>query len=377
MNELIKTDGAYSMVLINSDEANHLAAAKITHAENISMSVADAVTFKGKTVLSEDGKQLIAEMDRSTAEADGFTHHHVLAQAAALKAVSTGNIDTTDQVAGAFSHFRADEEGGNTMVFAHVGGSSTETKTGSHISSNMWNVDVGLGSQKEFSDGGRSEYAIYYEGGRGNYSTHYEYNTADETSGKLKYHGGGIFFRYENPESVYGEAGFHAGRIKNENAALGMDNSATYYGFHVGVGKILRTNDTDSFDIYTKFYYNRTGSMEYSRTVRDVMRVDAATSKLLRIGGRYNHLLGERYTLYAGAAFAYEFGGDANGTAGLTSGDFASIRPAGMKGAGAVVEFGFRQNAQKGSPWEIDLGLKGYMGRQKGIGANIGFKYHF
>ncbi len=377
VNDLVKTDGAYRMVLIHSDDNNHLDAAKLTNADNISMTVADAVTFKGKTALSADGKQLIAEMNRSTAEASGFAHHHVMAQAAALKAVSTGNIDTTDQVAGALSQFRADEEGGRTMVFAHIGGSSTETKTGSHISSYMWNVDVGLGSRKEFSNGGRTEYALYYEGGRGNYSTHYANDTADETSGKLKYHGAGFLFRYESPASVYGEAGLHAGRIKNENDALGMDNSASYYGFHVGVGKLLRTNEKDSFDIYTKFYYNRTGSMAYSKTGQDDMRVDAAASKLLRIGGRYHHLVGERYTLYAGAAFAYEFGGNANGTAGLAAGDFASIRPAGMKGAGAVLEFGFRQNAQKGSPWEIDLGLKGYMGRQKGIGGNIGFKYHF
>lgn len=377
VGSLIKTDGTYRMVLINTDAENHLDKADITNNDNIDMTIADTLKFQGQTKLSADKLQFVADMWRGTGTATDAAHRHVMAQAAAMQAIVTGNVETTDSISGALSHFRADDVKGNSMTFARVGGSSTTTQTGSHISENLWNVNVGVATRKDSADGAHSEYGLYYEGGTGNYSTHDAGEGVAPASGDLTHHGVGFLFRRENKNAVYGEAGLHVGRISNENSVLGLDNSATYYGLHLGAGKIIRTSDKDSWDLYTKFYWNRTGGMDYRNSAVTDIHLDAVTSKLLRIGGRYSRQVEKNWSFYTGAALSYEFGGAADGTAAIVNGDSAAIRTATIKGAGAVLELGFRKEAAKGNPWEIDLGIKGYLGRQTGFGGNIGINYHF
>ena len=377
VGSLIKTDGTYRMVLINTDAANHLDKANITNNDNIDMTIADTIKFQGQTKLSADKLQFVADMWRGTGTATDAAHRHVMAQAAGMQAIVNGNVETTDSISGALSRFRADDGNINSMTFASIGGSSTTTQTGSHVSENLWNVNVGVATRKDSADGAHSEYGLYYEGGTGNYSTHDAGEGVAPTSGDLTHHGVGLLFRHENQNAVYGEAGFHIGRISNENSVLGLDDSATYYGLHLGAGKIIRTSDKDSWDLYTKFYWNRTGGMDYRNSAVTDIHLDAVTSKLLRIGGRYSRQVEKNWSFYTGAAFSYEFGGAADGTAAIVNGDSAAIRTATIKGAGAVLELGFRKAAAKGNPWEIDLGIKGYLGRQTGFGGNIGINYHF
>ena len=147
------------------------------------MTIDDTVTFKGKTELSADKKQFIASMDRKTQQAAEQTHHNVMAQNAAMNAVVTGAVQTTDMISTTLHDFNMkDMEGGAT--FGHIGGSSTNTKTGSHVASNMWNVDIGVAARKEYANG-RGEYALYYEGGNGNYTTHDDAAPIPEQTGKL------------------------------------------------------------------------------------------------------------------------------------------------------------------------------------------------
>ncbi len=377
VKSIATTDGTYQMVLIHTDGSNNLDKADIKNNDSIDMTIADTITFKGETKLSADKKQFVADMWKGTGTATDAAHRHVMAQAAAMQAITGGNVETTDSISRALAHYRDDAEGSGSMIFASIGGSKTRTETGSHISQNTWNVNAGVGTRKDLSNGAHTEYGLYYEGGTGNYSTYGVGEGIARTSGDLTHHGAGFLFRYESKNAVYGEAGFHAGRIKNENKALGLDDSATYYGFHLGVGKIIQTGDTDSWDVYTKFYLNHTGGLDYKNSAITEIGLDSVTSKLLRIGGRYNHKVQNDWSFYTGAAFAYEFGGNAHGTAGIINGDFDSIRTATTKGGGALLELGFRKESTNDNPWEIDLGLKGYMGRQKGIGGNIGINYHF
>ena len=377
VNSLITTDGVYRMVLINTEENQNLAKADITNNENIEMNIADTITFKGETKLSADKLQFVADMWRGTGTVSDAAHRHVMAQTASSQAVVNGNVDATDSISRALSHYRADDKDENSMIFASIGGSKTRTETGSHISQHLWNVNAGVGTRKDLASGAHTEYGLYYEGGTGTYHTKGAGDGITSTKGDLKHHGAGFLFRYENKNHIYGEAGAHVGRVKNKNQALGLDDSATYYGFHLGIGKIIETNDKDSWDLYTKFYWNRTNGMSYHNSAVTEINLDSVTSKLLRIGGRYNHQTVNDWSFYAGAAFAYEFGGNSNGTAGIVNGDFGSLRTATTKGAGALLEIGLRKEAANGSPWDIDLGLKGYLGRQKGIGGNIGVNYHF
>ena len=362
------------MTLLRTTNTQKLQAANVKHNENISMTLGGAMQISGKTetVTEGDYTDVIASLDWGSAKVDESTHHGVMATAAGLAAVAGTAVETVDTVGAALSAVF----GKDVMTFAHTGGSSLTTETGSHVKSNLWNVNLGVGAKNALKNGGHIEYAVYYEGGRGNYTSHDDAAAMTEASGKLTQHGAGLFLRYEAPNLAYGEIGFHGGRIKNEAETMGFNESANYYGWHVGAGKILQIDEKRSLDIYGKFFYNHTGGMDYTGADGTKYHLDGTASKLLRIGGRYNITTGNRGTFYAGLAYSYEFGGKTNGQASYY-GVTADLRPTSTRGASGMLELGYKWEADKQNPWEIDLGVKGYAGRQKGFGADIGIKYRF
>ena len=50
---------------------------------------------------------------------------------------------------------------------------------------------------------------------------------------------------------------------------------------------------------------------------------------------------------------------------------------ASTKGASGMLELGYKLEATKNNPWELDLNLRGYAGKHQGASANLGFRYMF
>ena len=369
---------ADKMTLLRTASTQKLNDANIRHNTAVSFTVGDVIQAEGKTetVTEGDYTDVIVSVDPTTASAADATHHSVMAASAGASAVAHAGVTSAETAGAALSAFSENDAEGDIMTFAKIGGSTTETKTGSHVKSNLWHANLGIGARKQFQNGGNFEYALYYEGGHGNYTSVDSTLTPMKSSGDLTYNGGGLFLRYESTEAFYGEIGFRGGRIGNDCETMGFDESANYFGWHAGAGKIFRVSGNRSLDVYGKFFMTRTGSMNYTGTDGTDYHLDGVTSKELRLGGRYNVRTGARDNWYAGLAYSYEFGGEATGRVGLY-GVNADIRPAVTRGGTGILELGYKREAGRQSPWEFDISLKGYAGREEGFGADIGIKYMF
>lgn len=369
---------ADKMTLLRTASSQKLNDANVRHNTAVSFTVGDVIQAEGKTETVTEGNytDVIVSVDPTTASAAGATHHSAMSSSAGASAVAHAGVTSAETAGAALSAFSENDAEGDIMTFAKIGGSTTETETGSHVKSNLWHANLGIGARKAFQNGGNFEYALYYEGGRGNYTSVDSTLTPMRSSGDLTYNGGGIFLRYESASAVYGEIGFRGGRIGNDCETMGFDESANYFGWHAGAGKIFRVSGNRSLDVYGKFFMTRTGSMNYTGTDGTDYHLDGVTSKELRLGGRYNVRTGARDNWYAGLAYSYEFGGEATGRVGLY-GIKADIRPATTRGGTGILEFGYKREAGKQSPWEFDISLKGYAGREEGFGADIGIKYMF
>ena len=270
---------------------------------------------------------------------------------------------------------RDNSKAGDTKVFAAVYGNASEYATGSHVKVNGWSGIVGIGKT---NDNGLTVGA-FFENGEGNYRT---YNTVNNEfmrgDGEACYNGGGFLVRKDNANGVYTEASLRAGNLQNElrNAVRGSDGLAGYdvdtfyYGAHLGVGKIIpRGNEGDSIDVYGKFIYTHHDSEDFTIDGSD-FHFDSVDSERLRLGFRINEVQTNKLSMYYGAAWEYEFNGDADNT--TVGYDLATPS---LGGSTMIGEIGMHYNASE--KWSLDLNVRGYSGQRDGFTGSVQANYAF
>ena len=263
----------------------------------------------------------------------------------------------------------------DTKVFAALYGNASEFATGSHVKVNGWSGMVGVG--KTNADG--LTVGAFFENGEGNYRT---YNTVDgefmRGDGEACYNGGGFLVRKDNADGVYTEASLRAGNLQNElrNAVLagdklaGYDIDTFYYGAHVGIGKVIpRGNDGDSIDVYGKFIYTHHDSEDF-KIDGDEFHFDSVDSERLRLGFRINEVQNNKLNMYYGAAWEYEFGGDADNT--VVGYDLSTPS---LGGSTVIGEIGAHYKAS--DKWSIDLNGRAYVGQREGFSGSVQANYAF
>lgn len=264
-------------------------------------------------------------------------------------------------------------------TFATVSGNNGKYDTGSYVDINGWNGIVGVAKTKDLN-AGKFSYGAFFENGGGNYNTYNDFNgTSFRGNGNVVYNGGGLLMRYEQENGVYTEASLRAGTAKNEvsNALEFADNrygfktENTYYGAHIGIGKIIKLDNGKAWDVYGKYFHTHHEG-DSVKIANDVFDFDSVDSDKLRIGARFSEKQGEKLTSYYGLAWEYEFSGDAGGTAN----HYAMYTPS-LEGSTVIGEVGFRYTPGKASPWYFDANVRGYAGMQEGISGSVQAVYSF
>ena len=263
----------------------------------------------------------------------------------------------------------------DTKVFAAVYGNHSEYETGSHVNVNGWSGIVGIGKT---NDNGLTVGA-FFENGEGNYSTHNiftdDYIRGD---GEACYNGGGFLVRKDNANGVYAEASLRAGNLQNElrNAVrngselTGYDIDTFYYGAHVGIGKVIpRGNDGDSLDVYGKFIYTHHDGETFD-IGGTATKFDSVESERLRLGFRINEVQTNKLSMYYGAAWEYEFNGDAHDK--IASFD---LETPSLEGSTVIGEIGAHYKAS--DKWSIDLNGRAYVGQREGFSGSVQANYAF
>ena len=360
-----------SKVFIDSTNATGLKLENVVKEANFTQGV--VVSGKGEFGLEGNTNNLVYRV--TNVEINDQTNLVAENRAVAAAFINQG----TDLISDSLDTLSRDGKYG-VKTFAAVHGNRSKYDVNSDIKINGWSTIVGVGSETEHN-GGDFSWGAFYENGSGNYRTYNSFNNEFfRGDGSLVYNGGGIAARYEQDNGVYTEGSLRAGMLKSDmdNAlrdgkdnSYGYESESTYYGAHIGVGKIINLSDDSDLDIYGKFFHTYTDGDSFS-VGDDKFEFDDITSDRLRVGARLTTNKENAFSTYYGLAYEYEFNGDADMKAAGMSAPEQSLQ-----GSSYMAEIGLKYQPTPDSPWSLDLNMRGYAGEREGASFNVQATYTF
>ena len=265
-----------------------------------------------------------------------------------------------------------------TQTFGAVYGNRSQYDVASDIKINGWSEIAGFGNIHEVK-GGRLAWGVFYENGTGNYRTWNTFNNEMfRGDGSLLYNGGGAAVRLTKDSGMYYEASLRAGTLSSSmtNAvkdgagnSYGFDSDSTYWGAHVGAGKLIQRG-SGQWDIYGKYFHTDIDGDSFEMG-GDRFSFDDVTSDRLRLGARYTADTDKAWSLYCGAAYEYEFSGGSH----MKAGQFDAPEQS-LQGSTVFGEIGTVWG-RKDSPWSMDINLRGYAGEREGFSGMVQLAYAF
>ena len=329
--------------------------------------------FEEVTGLSDAIAVIVAGKEADTANARALGESRV----AGVSLLNQGADMLVNQGLGAVKANAADF--GAVYGFAMMGGSTSHYNTGSFVKANTYNIIAGV-AKKTAVKNGDWHTGLYFENGHSNYNTHNESTdgAAVRGDGDATYNGGGIVARLDSASGMYGEAGVRAGSIKNKfggfsynGAAGGYEDKSTYYGAHVGLGKMIEVNKKTSLDVYGRYFYAHQAGSDFE-VLGDEVTTASVSSERLQLGCRVTRQTAPHVSYYGGAAWEYEFDGAADmAVAG------AGLAAPTLKGSSGIIELGVRLEPAKASRITLDLGAQGYFGKRRGFSGGLQVNYSF
>lgn len=268
--------------------------------------------------------------------------------------------------------------GGGFEAFGAVSGGKLRAKSGSHVDTK--GIGLNLGFARELSNKqGKLLFGPVIEYGHGSYDSYQD--NGIKADGKTSYWGIGVIAKQTNHSGFYYEGSLRVGKTKSDYSSdlspvnhASYDSKATYWAAHLGIGKVMDVGKDNTLDVYGKYFYSHTGSDNvtvHATSGDEEINFDAVNSHRLRIGTRLTHALNEKNKIYGGLAWQYEFKGDARATYNGGSTPSPSV-----KGSSGMIELGWQVKPGK-SPMTIDLGVTGWVGKQRGITANLQANWTF
>ncbi len=302
---------------------------------------------------------------------------HLVAQNHAVAAAFVNQ--GTDLISDSLDTLSRDDKYG-VKTFAAVHGNHSKYDVNSDLKINGWSGIVGVGNEKDIGNGDFS-WGVFFENGSGTYRTYNSFNgDFFRGDGNVVYNGGGIAARFEQDNGVYTEGSLRAGLLKNEmkdalrdgaGNSYGYKSESTYYGAHIGVGKVISLDADNDLDIYGKFFHTYTDGDTFT-VAGDKFDLDSITSDRLRIGARLTANKENKLSTYYGLAYEYEFNGDADMKV-----ENMNTPQQSLKGSSYMAEIGMNYQPSSDSPWSFDVSMRGYTGQREGFSGSVQAVYSF
>lgn len=270
-------------------------------------------------------------------------------------------------------------QAGEFAPFAAMGGSNLRVKSGSHVDTKGYNLNVGFA--REVKKGNKTYLlAPVVEYGRGNYDSYQ--NNGIKADGKSRLWGVGVMGRQTNSRGLYYEGSLRVGRVSSDyNGWLSSvthasyDSDSNYWAGHIGVGTVAKINGKDTLDTYAKYFYSQQDGdkvrVKIDGAADDQIEFDNVESQRLRLGARLTHQVNENSSLYGGVAYQAETKGEDRATYHGNETAAPSV-----KGSSVMMELGWQVKPGNG-PVSVDLGVTGWAGKQRGVIGNLGLKWNF
>lgn len=341
-----------------------------------------SIEYEFTTELS--GNSVVATLNGEDEKPAGKTTEQskspVETQAAAAAFVNSG----ADTVAGSGMASAVQLAGnGSAEMFGTMGGGSMKYKSGSYTDMRGYNLALGF-AKSVANNAGKLTCGPLLEYGWGNYTSHLD--SGIRADGNTKYYGIGALIRQDNNSGMYYEGSVRYGRMDADYASSNMigaggekvyasyDSSSSYYGAHLGIGKINKLNDSVKADLYAKLFYTRQSGDSVilgGAGNGEEYTFDAVDSIRARFGARLSKDCGSG-SGYAGLAYEYEFDGEARATVKGLSTPSPSI-----KGSSGMLELGYILRPGGSNGTAVDIGLQNWLGKKQGISASVNVLFKF
>jgi hypothetical protein len=272
--------------------------------------------------------------------------------------------------------------------FVVTSGGWSRFNTGSHVDVSGVSLLAGMaiGGNTPI---GRMTGGGFFESGWGNYDTYnsFDIRSSVKGGGDTSYVGGGVFGRLDVPDTgpghFYGElsgragsqySDFSSGDLRDPNdpdRKARYDMEGAYYGLHTGLGYMWNIAEAASLDLSARYFWTHQegGSV---RVINDRFTFDDVDSHRVRTGGRVSLAVNEHVKPYIGAAYEYEFSGEAKAkTNGL------SVDAPDLTGSTGIGEIGVNLIGGDKAPVSLDLGAQGYTGLRQGVTGSLQLKLEF
>ena len=368
----LSSGDSYDMLTIDEELAS--GSLELT-SENSTYTIGTTLEGTGKVSLSDDGKTVTYTVDPASEQASSQSTVDSASEQASSQSLSIGSkeqkVDSASVHASSQSHAAAMTMSAGTVAltqgadttsaagfnlansgitgvqsFSSVGGGASRVETGSFVSLKTLNFSVGIGNNVQ-NDYGLLSIGGAFEAGYGKFKNHFDAGAADpyiKKTGHVSYYGLALLsnFTFENLWHVNGAV--RVGRMKSTqnnalyNAATGetydINIGTNYYGLELGGGKLIKIDDTNSLDIYGKYFYLYQASDSFNAGGK--YKLSAVNSHRLRVAGRYSHDFTPVTSLYGGLGLEHEFDGKSK----LKVDDKAWAKSSKTKGTRAFGEIG-------------------------------------
>ena len=363
-NTKIAVDAALGMNFQKGDVFTLIAADNLTGDSSITNEGGSALFGAG--ILQMDGNNLVVKVLKDFSS-DDYYKAPVEGMAAAAATVNA----SADLASGeGMASLVANTADGGTDTFGAMSAGNSKYKTGSHVDVKGWGMLVGAGTTKEWENGQKTTYGLFFEYGKGDFDT---YNGNVHGDGNSKNQGVGIMARHKMLDNTYYEGNIRFGKQKTEwgeSGFGGYETDSRYYGIMVGVGHIFPIGKNE-LDVYGRYMLGRVAASDATAGGYEY-HFDSVKSYRIRVGGKYNFVQkNSKAKPFIGLAWEHEFKGESKASiAGVGEAPAPS-----MKGHTGIFELGCDWDVSK--KWTLGLGANAYMGKRKGWDGTARVFYNF
>jgi hypothetical protein len=271
--------------------------------------------------------------------------------------------------------------------FGGLDGTMLETgRHGTKIRTDATRLMAGLAWQKPF-DSSKFLAGLFVEGNFGRYHVDGEYGTWSahvKAKGDIETIDAGLMLRQTWNSGFRLEASGRVGRARFDFKSPSFDDPAImvdtmeykyespFLAAHAGVGYEHPLNDVSSLDFVARYYYTRMNSESVALSTGEVVNFDDMVSNRVRGGVRYSRQHNPRMKWYVGGYWEQEFDGKALGE--VHGINFESNE---LRGGTAVGEIGLVFKSTPDRPWNVEAGVQGYGGANRGFSGGFRFGYEF
>ena len=267
---------------------------------------------------------------------------------------------------------------GTSQIIAGINHDRMKVETGSYANIKGSHAVLGLGKQS-----GRTYWGPFLEMGWARYDSHLDSGLRAE--GNAKYYGVGLYGKTTLDNGVYVESSVRGGRTNytyesnelvtaSSNVHASYDAHNSYYGAHLGLGKVMSYGNQLEGNVYANLFYSHQGETKATLTGKglgETYAFDSVNSVRTRLGYKVSKHMSNHNTWYLGVAYEREFSGEARATVkGLST-----LAPS-LGGSSGLVEAGFTYGSNRDA-FSATLNVEGWFGQKRGatLGGSINWKY--